>query len=552
MCNGVWDCPWGTDEVGCTRTSCPGQFRCHNTSTCIAPDSMCNDINDCILGDDEYFCYPKLPTCPKNCTCIVYSISCFESMDLIFHSRVPFIHIDISFSVINSFTNLLEKFNQTVYLSVRNSGLIRFCSSLNYLPQKNIIRFLNIAGNLITAIKSSCLMEKIGLRYLNISSNNIKRIKEFAFVKFPSLGHLDISLNRLEYLDKNVFNGLNLSVLTLKDNGLFYVSPLTFHGSFIRRIVSEKYKICCIKSWNKTVCIAQIPWPFTCSYRLIGNPSMTAIYGIATFCGILLNIAAFAITHMQNKQSKKDVRYNYNLTVYVITMGDLLNSSSFLILLIADITYGNEYFTYEHSWRKSVLCYLFSFCSLSSNTISCCMITFIALSRYHLVIKPFDTIFLNSTFVIRCIVGITCIAFLSSFALILSHRFTSVTFPTGLCLLIGNIRHSASSLVSHCLVLYSLSIVTILIPVIYIMLHKAKKESSMNLPFAKKKETTANKSVFASCTHLVCWIPTAIILFLMLIWDEYPYQILLYSNMLVFPLNIFIDPFLFVLSKEIT
>ncbi len=71
VCNAVWDCPWGTDEINCTRTSCPGQFRCHNTSTCIAPDSMCNNIIDCILGDDEYFCYPKLPSCPENCTCIM-------------------------------------------------------------------------------------------------------------------------------------------------------------------------------------------------------------------------------------------------------------------------------------------------------------------------------------------------------------------------------------------------------------------------------------------------------------------------------------------------
>ena len=70
VCNGLWDCPWGTDEVDCICTSCPGQFRCHNTSTCIAPDSMCNNITDCIMGDDEYLCYLQLvTTCPENCTC---------------------------------------------------------------------------------------------------------------------------------------------------------------------------------------------------------------------------------------------------------------------------------------------------------------------------------------------------------------------------------------------------------------------------------------------------------------------------------------------------
>ncbi len=101
VCNGVWDCPWGLDEQNCTRAGCPGQFRCQNTSTCIAPDSICNGISDCPFGDDEYFCFPKLPTCPNNCSCVVYSILCFHASNLIFNTTVPFIHIDISFSFIN-------------------------------------------------------------------------------------------------------------------------------------------------------------------------------------------------------------------------------------------------------------------------------------------------------------------------------------------------------------------------------------------------------------------------------------------------------------------
>ncbi len=88
FCNGVWDCPWGADQTNCTRTSCPRQFRCHNTSTCIAPDSICDGVQDCLIGDDEYFCFPKLPPCPENCTCILYSISCFQSTFEISNSNV--------------------------------------------------------------------------------------------------------------------------------------------------------------------------------------------------------------------------------------------------------------------------------------------------------------------------------------------------------------------------------------------------------------------------------------------------------------------------------
>ena len=78
LCDTKWDCPGGTDEAQCARTGCPGQFRCHNSNTCISPDSLCDNITDCILGDDEYFCFPRLPDCPKNCTCVLFSITCIN------------------------------------------------------------------------------------------------------------------------------------------------------------------------------------------------------------------------------------------------------------------------------------------------------------------------------------------------------------------------------------------------------------------------------------------------------------------------------------------
>ena len=75
VCNGLWDCPDGTEEEFlCNRTSCPGQFKCHNTSICISACSICDDVMDCKLGDDEHFCHPLLPACPENCTCIIFSI----------------------------------------------------------------------------------------------------------------------------------------------------------------------------------------------------------------------------------------------------------------------------------------------------------------------------------------------------------------------------------------------------------------------------------------------------------------------------------------------
>ena len=79
VCNAVWDCPGGKDEVHCINRSCTGQFKCHNISTCVAPENLCDGTEDCILGDDEFFCDPEPPgVCADNCSCIAYSIFCIN------------------------------------------------------------------------------------------------------------------------------------------------------------------------------------------------------------------------------------------------------------------------------------------------------------------------------------------------------------------------------------------------------------------------------------------------------------------------------------------
>ncbi len=75
ICNGRWDCPGGVDEHSCQRSSCPGLLKCRQSVICIAEGNLCDGLIDCPQGDDEYFCF-SLRTCPENCTCVLYAISC--------------------------------------------------------------------------------------------------------------------------------------------------------------------------------------------------------------------------------------------------------------------------------------------------------------------------------------------------------------------------------------------------------------------------------------------------------------------------------------------
>ena len=73
VCNGHWECPGGMDEIMCSRNSCPGMFKCRNSSICLSPDNLCDSTSDCIYNEDERFCpiQEYFQECPSNCSCLL-------------------------------------------------------------------------------------------------------------------------------------------------------------------------------------------------------------------------------------------------------------------------------------------------------------------------------------------------------------------------------------------------------------------------------------------------------------------------------------------------
>ena len=78
LCNAEWNCPSGNDEINCVNRTCPGQLKCKNSEICIEIDNLCDSFADCPYFDDTNFCETRLPACPVNCTCLLYSISCIN------------------------------------------------------------------------------------------------------------------------------------------------------------------------------------------------------------------------------------------------------------------------------------------------------------------------------------------------------------------------------------------------------------------------------------------------------------------------------------------
>ncbi len=124
VCDDRFHCPGGMEEKYCERTSCSGLFRCYKAADsktniiCIHPSSICDKQLDCLYGDDEYFCDYDFPTCPINCTCLLFSIVCNRATGFEWNEMYPYVSVNISKSTIMNMSIFLTSLNQIYNISL--------------------------------------------------------------------------------------------------------------------------------------------------------------------------------------------------------------------------------------------------------------------------------------------------------------------------------------------------------------------------------------------------------------------------------------------------
>ena len=64
--------------------SCIGLFHCLSTSQCIFVADVCDGVEGCVNGDDEFNCEIQNSKCPKQCICLGFAVSCDYSFENVF------------------------------------------------------------------------------------------------------------------------------------------------------------------------------------------------------------------------------------------------------------------------------------------------------------------------------------------------------------------------------------------------------------------------------------------------------------------------------------
>ncbi len=545
ICNGRWDCWTGQDELTCTNYTCIDMYKCKLVAMCIHTNNVCDGMIACPYRDDELNC--EQMQCIANCQCLNYGISCVNQslMDelKLFVKLTQFTFVFLSNSKIQDNQVYSSKKTEILLSNHNNLSQPFLCSS-----ESSKIVLLNLSCNIIKALEFkhfSCLLQLV---YVSLSHNKLSHIEESAINHLVELQTLYLQVNELICLEKRAFSDLKkLKLLNLLGNSIVHVGDDVFTDSDIGLILSDDFHVCCVSS-PSTICTARPEWPSSCEALLshAGLQFSAWCVGVLTTLLNILSISKAAVT-LYNTETRKD----YNRTVMLINACDLLFGLYLLTIAIVDLILGDQYVKSDTKWRSSVLCHTLAFGSVWSLATEALWIMKISVTRYLVVLHPFDRPFGKVSKALFFVI-LPCL-----YALIISIVFfarqyleTLVFLSSPLCVLVGETEKSFSQQgITITISVYY--IVVLLITFIYysklLSLGKANTILSETEKRERQKGVTRNV-VLAGSTNAICWIPNSVFYLVSVFVDQFPIDLLYWMTLVVLPLNAMANPIIFNLS----
>lgn len=261
-------------------------FMCKISRTFFLLDKVCNKIYDCPDGSDELYCNfsNNFQHCiSKN----VKSLHCLERIDSkFFYTKNNWKHLVlqnyssvqselflVNYHVVtlavkntsnNNSIDAIQKFGNLIKLNLSRNCLDKFLSS--YLKNKLLLQNLDLSYNRITILTNKSFSNLHNLLVLNVSYNSFTYLKKDVFSTLKSLKELIIKSRKKINLDENIFYKLNkLKILYLKfktKNKL--KSEEIINLISLNEIHLNQYEVCCMLKYLRK----QVSCYFYGDYRL--------------------------------------------------------------------------------------------------------------------------------------------------------------------------------------------------------------------------------------------------------------------------------------------
>lgn len=324
-------------------------FQCRNKRSYTLLNKLCNNVYDCPDGSDELFC--ELEECSKYCTCTDFKlIHCQNSINISSKNLKNFkylkienltkiyredeeqimfniVALSISNSKANLTKNLLKIFYNLVYLNISMNNIKEFSSK--ELKNQKMIQNLDLSYNYLKNLTKFSFIHLINLLTLNISYNNLIYISNNAFSNQISLKKLIIiQENQFIHLSKKAFKNLkNLQILIMEfnlKNDLTKIHLIQFN--FLKKVFVKKFKSCCL--FKKMIrkknfyCYYKINKQLICfdyKFNEFRQNSIIFLFVIIIFSILLKLIFIFKFNIKINLQKFYKIFMDFIISIYLLT-----------------------------------------------------------------------------------------------------------------------------------------------------------------------------------------------------------------------------------------
>ncbi len=438
VCNGKWDCPRGVDEVmGCgNRQECPHLFRCKGTRLCVHLSGTCDSVPNCPLWDDELFCHLSEVSCPENCQCLAFAIECRNASMTSFENEILFHFAFVLFNEM-TFVSELERMSfvqskpvLTVFMTLHNCKIYNPCVILS---AKNAILALDWSKNGLLELDKDCFEFSSKTKQIDLSLNLLSFLHASLFQNLSGLLLLNLSSNPVSnFLSSSRTFSAQLKVLSLhgNKNHCYYETPIS--SLFFDVLETNDFRLCC-HFQQKLFCTAKKPWFAICS-DLLPNFATKIAYSCISVALFFVNVGSIIVHSLAVHKSW--VKMNvFTFVIIAANSLDLYSSAPFWILWAADFVYNEGYILFDTMWRSHTFCFLTCTLFTSTALISPSLVCLIAISRFMIVVNPFDSKFKTTKYVLRQIACIMMLGLLISISFVFCLHLESknMGLPLSLC-----------------------------------------------------------------------------------------------------------------------
>ncbi len=375
---------------------------------------VCNKIEDCISGEDEYFC--DLPNkCPKPCSCLMYAAVCqnasspFSNIFYVLILQNTFLKLN---KIIDSTNNMLLSDRMLIFVW-QNSNVTRVCHQ--HRLNSKALQLLDVASNKIHSLQDECFASK-DLKFVFMSQNDIGHISIGAFVGLRRMLKLDISSNCLSDVFLPTFpKGLQL--FNISDNPFQASGHGICQHTHIDVIATTDYSVCCLLGNVAAHCTSQPKWPQHCNALL--NPLAASVVAHIMFSvmSILTVVSLMANFHNLIKSpevlqkgsvmivQKDNQSKGFILSMFFVHINDALYAVCLFCLCIAHDLNGSDFTWSRDEWISSLQCRILGFFSFVFSLDSLFLSNILTTSRLMAVKYPFKVQLKDSSNVLCCLIG---------------------------------------------------------------------------------------------------------------------------------------------------